>query len=152
MEKVIKDLYNELEIDNHLTEPEYTKYVKASYQVLVDNAKEGKLVLHNELPVYNELKGRFKDVVTKLIDFITAACSEYEVSKGRPMISSIVVVKETGEPAREFYGLSSIPYNICLDTWERQEVNPPEIVSTKRREFWLAELQETLEYWGKHDT
>ena len=42
MDKVIKDLYNELEVDNHLTEPEYNKYVKDSYLVLVENAKQGK--------------------------------------------------------------------------------------------------------------
>ena len=134
MDKVIKDVYNEVEIDDHLTEPEYAKYVKDTLQILVDNAKQGKLILSSELPVYNEIKGRF------------------EASKGRPMISSIVVNKETSEPNREFYGLSTVPYNLCLDTWERQEVDPPEIVISKRREYWLTELQETLEYWGKHDT
>ncbi|GAI17857.1 unnamed protein product [marine sediment metagenome] len=120
--------------------------------MLVDNAKEGKIVLYSELPVFNELKGRFKDVATKLVDFIIGACSEYEESKGRPLISSIVVNKENGEPTKNFYGLSSVPYNLCMDTWERQEVEPPEIVTTKRREFWLSELQETLEYWGKYET
>lgn len=152
MDDVIKDVYNALEVDDHLTEPEYSKYVKESYQVLVDNAKQGKLILANELPIYNELKGRFKDVVEKLVDFIVLGCSEYEATKGRPMISSIVVAKGSGEPSQEFYGLSTVPYNLCLDTWERQEINPPEIVINKRREFWLTELQETLEYWGKHDT
>ena len=152
MDKVIKDVYNALEVDENLTEPEYAKYVKESYQVLVDNAKQGKLILANELPVYNDLKGRFKDAVDKLIDFIILGCSEYEASKGRPMISSIVVVKGTNEPSGEFYGLSTVPYNLCLDTWERQDIDPPEIVTAKRREFWLAELQETLEYWVKYET
>ena len=152
MDKVIKDVYNEVEIDDHLTEPEYAKYVKDTLQILVDNAKQGKLILSSELPVYNEIKGRFKEAIDRIIDLVVLGCSEYEASKGRPMISSIVVNKETSEPNREFYGLSTVPYNLCLDTWERQEVDPPEIVISKRREYWLTELQETLEYWGKHDT
>ena len=151
MEELIKELYDEWKVDSHLTEPEYIKFVKDSYPVLVENAKLGKIIFYGELPVFDELKKRFSDVAAKLIGFIVGACSEYEVTKGRPLISAIVVNKDTGEPGRGFYGLSAVPQNLSMDTWEGQDMEPPEIVIKKRREFWLSELQETLEYWGKHE-
>ena len=151
MEELIKELYDEWEVDNHLTEPEYIKFVKDSHQVLVENAKLGKVIFYDELPVINELKGRFKDATSKLIGFIVGACSEHEAAKGRPLISAIVINRDTNEPGKGFYGLSAVPYNLCLGTWEEQDIEPPEIVINKRQEFWLSELQETLEYWGKHE-
>ena len=151
MEKLIKELYDEWEVDNHLTEPEYIKFVKDTYQVLVEKAKTGKMTFYGELPAFNELKGRFKDAASKLIGLIVGACGEYEVTKGRPIISAIAISKDTGEPGRGFYSLSTVPYNLCLDTWEKQDMEPPEIVIKKRQEFWLSELQAVLEYWGKHD-
>lgn len=152
MENLIKELYDEWEVDNHLTEPEYIKFVKETYDVLVENAKSGKMAFYGELPVFNELKGRFKDAASKLIGLIVGACGEYEVTKGRPLISAIVISKDTGEPGRAFYSLSIVPHNLCLDTWEGQDIEPPSIVINKRQEFWLTELQASLEYWGKHDT
>ncbi len=152
MEKLIKELYDEWEVDSHLTEPEYVKFVKDTYQVLVEKAKLGKVIFYGELPVFNQLKERFKDAASKLIGSIVGACSEYEATKGRPLISAIVISKDTSEPGRGFYGLSTVPYNLCLDTWEGQDIEPPSIVVNKRQEFWLSELQETLGYWGKHDT
>lgn len=152
MENLIKELYDEWEVDNHLTEPEYIKFVKETYDVLVENAKSGKMTFYGELPVFNELKGRFKDAASKLIGLIVGACGEYEVTKGRPLISAIVISKDTGEPGRAFYSLSIVPHNLCLDTWEGQDIEPPSIVINKRQEFWLTELQASLEYWGKHDT
>jgi len=152
MEKLIKELYDEWEVDSHLTEPEYIKFVKDTYQVLVEKAKSGKVIFYGELPAFNQLKERFKDAASKLIGSIVGACSEYEATKGRPLISAIVISKDTSEPGRGFYGLSTVPYNLCLDTWEGQDVEPPSIVINKRQEFWLSELQETLGYWGKHDT
>jgi len=152
MEKLIKELYDEWQVDSHLTEPEYIKFTKDTYQVLVENAKSGKMTFYGELPVFNELKGRFKDAASKLIGLIVGACGEYEVTKGRPLISAIVISKDTDEPGRGFYSLSVVPHNFCLDTWEGQDIEPPEIVIKKRQEFWLSELQATLEYWGKYDT
>jgi len=152
MEKLIKELYDEWEVDSHLTEPEYVKFVKDTYQVLVEKAKSGKIIFYGELPAFNQLKERFKDAASKLIGSIVGACSEYEATKGRPLISAIVISKDTSEPGRGFYGLSTVPYNLCLDTWEGHDIEPPSIVINKRQEFWLSELQETLGYWGKHDT
>jgi len=152
MEKLIKELYDEWKVDSHLTEPEYIKFVKDSYQVLVEKAKLGKIIFYGELPAFNQLKERFKDTASKLIGFIVGACSEYETTKGRPLISAIVISKDASEPGRGFYSLSAVPHNLCLDTWEGQDIEPPKIVINKRQEFWLSELQETLEYWGKHDT
>ena len=152
MEKLIKELYDEWQVDSHLTEPEYIKFTKDTYQVLVENAKSGKMTFYGELPVFNELKGRFKDAASKLIGLIVGACGEYEVTKGRPLISAIVISKDTGEPGRGFYSLSVVPHNFCLDTWEGQDIEPSSIVINKRQEFWLSELQATLEYWGKYDT
>ena len=98
MEELIKELYDEWEVDSHLTEPEYIKFVKDSYQVLVENAKLGKIIFYGELPVFDELKRRFSDAASKLIGFIVGACSEYEATKGRPLISAIVIGRDTSEP------------------------------------------------------
>ncbi len=152
MEELIKELYDEWKVDKHLTEAEYTRFVKDSYQVLVESAKAGKVIFYGELPVFDELKERFGNTASKLIGFIVGACSEYETTKSRPLISAIVVSRDTREPGGGFYGLSAVPYNLCRDTWEEQDVEPPEIVISKRQEFWLSELQEALEYWGKCDT
>ena len=95
MEKLIKELYDEWEVDSHLTEPEYIKFVKDTYQVLVEKAKSGKVIFYGELPAFNQLKERFKDVASKLIGSIVGACSEYEATKGRPIISAIVISKDT---------------------------------------------------------
>jgi len=151
MEELIKELYDEWEVGNYLTEAEYAQYVKDSYQVLVNSAKSGKMVFYGELPAFDELKERFGDAVPTLIGSIVGACSEYEATKGRPLISSIVINKETREPGEGFYGLSAVPYNLCKDTWEGQTMEPPWIVTSKRQEFWLSELKETLEYWGKYE-
>ena len=152
MEKLLKELYDEWKVDSHLTEPEYIKFVKDTYPALIENAKSGKIVFYGELPVFNQLKERFKDAAPKLIGSIVGACGEYEATKGRPLISAIVISRDTSEPGRGFYSLSTIPYNLCLDTWEGQDIEPPSIVINKRQEFWLSELQAVLEYWGKHDT
>jgi len=151
MEELITELYEELGVDRYLTEAEYAQFVKDSYQVLVESAKAGKIIFYGELPVFDELKERFGDDVSTIIGFIVGACSEYEVTKSRPLISAIVINRDTREPGWGFYGLSAVPYHLCMDAWEEQGKKPPEIVVGKRQEFWLSELQETLEYWGKHD-
>ena len=151
MNELAGELYSEWEVDKYLEKAEYIEYVRDAYRVLVESAKMGRLIFYGELPMFNELKERFGDTVSSLIGSITGACSEYEVTKGRPSISAVVVDKETSEPGGGFYSLSAVPYNLCKGTWEEQDVTPPEIVMNKRREFWLSELQETLDYWGKHD-
>ena len=151
MEELIKELYDEWKVDKYLTEVEYTRFVKDSYQVLVESAKSGRVVFYGELPVFDELKERFGDAVSTLIGSIVGACSEYEVTKSRPLISAIVISKDASEPGGGFYGLSTVPHHLCRDIWEEQDVKPPEIVINKRQEFWLSELQETLEYWGTYD-
>ena len=152
MEELIKELYDEWEVASYLTEAEYTRLVKDSYQVLIENAKSGKIIFYGELPVFNELRERFGDAVSTVIGFIVGACSEYEATRGRPLVSAIVINQDTREPGLGFYGLSTVPYHLCRDIWEEQGKRPPEVVMTKRQEFWLSELQGTLEYWGKYDT
>jgi len=152
MDKLIKELYDEWQIDSHLTEPEYIKFTKDTYQILIEKAKSGKMIFYGELPAFNQLKERFKDAAPQLIGSVVGACSEYEATKGRPLVSAIVLSRDTSEPGRGFYSLSTVPYNLCMDTWEQQDIEPPEVVINKRHEFWLSELQATLEYWAKHDT
>ena len=150
MEELARELYEEWEVDSRLAVEEYIKYVKDTYQVLVENAKSGKLTFYGELPVFNELRERFGDAVSALIGAIVGACSEYEATKGRPLISAIVISRDTSEPGAGFYGLPAVPYNLCRDIWEGRDIRPPEIVINKRQDFWLNELKETLEFWGKH--
>ena len=152
MEELIGELHEDWEVDKYLSKPEYTKYVMDSYDVLIERAKSGRTIFYGELPVFDELKERFGDTASTLIGSIIGACSEYEITKNRPTISSIVINRETREPGEGFYSLSAVPYHLCRYAWEEQNIKPPQIVVQKREEFWLSELQETLEYWGKHDT
>ena len=151
MEELIAELYDEWGVSSYLAKAEFTTLVNDCYQVLVDRAKSGRLIFYGELPAFNELKERFGDTVSTLIGSIAGACSEYEATKNRPLISAIVVSRDTSEPGAGFYGLSAVPYHLCRDIWEEQDIKPPEIVIHKRQEFWLSELQEALEYWGTDD-
>jgi len=152
MEELIKELYEEWEVASYLTEAEYLQFVKESHQALVENAKLGKIIFYGELPAFEELKERFGDAISTVIGLIVGACSEYETTRGRPSISAIVINQDTHEPGSGFYGLSTVPYHLCREIWEEQGKRPPEIVITKRQEFWLSELQQALDYWAKYDT
>ena len=151
MEELIKELYEEWAVADHLTEAEFIRFVRDSHRALVENARLGQIIFYGELPVFEELKERFGDDVSAVIGYIVGACSEYETSRNRPSISAIVINQESHQPGRGFYGLSMIPYHLCQDIWEEQGKYPPEIVINKRQEFWLSELQQTLEYWGKYE-
>ena len=78
MDEIIRELYHDWSVADHLTEAEYTGFVKGTYPVLVDRAKSGRTVFYGELPVFNELKERFGDTAAILIGFIVGGCSEYE--------------------------------------------------------------------------
>ncbi|MDP2931272.1 MAG: hypothetical protein Q8O05_02095 [Chloroflexota bacterium] len=152
MDELIKELYEAWGVkDYHLSQPDYAKYVKDAHRILVENAKAGKVVYYGELPVFNVLKERFGDDAARLIGLILGACSEYEASRGRPLISSIVVSQDTSEPGRGFYGLAAVPVSLSTATWEGQGKKPPQIVIGKREDFWLDELQDTLDYWAIHE-
>ena len=151
MDEVISELFDEWEVSDFLSRDEYATLVKDCYQVLVDNAKLGKVLFYGELPLFEKLKERFKDDVSKVVGVIVGACSEYEATRGRSLISAIIINQDTREPGVGFYGLSAVPYHLCRETWEEQGKKPPEIVITKRQEFWLSELKDTLDYWGKHE-
>ncbi len=152
MEAVLKDLYREWGVDKHLSEEEYAKFTLNTYEMLIKHAKAGQTVFYGELPVLNELKERFGDTAARLIGSIIDACSEYEALRGRPLISSIAINRDTREPSGGFYRLSPIPLHLCTDTWEEQDISPPDIVLSKRQELWLTEFRETLEYWAKQET
>ena len=153
MEELVKELYEEWEVASyHLTEADFIRFVRDSHRALVESARLGRIIFYGELPVFDEIKERFSDNVAKIIGFILGACSEYEVTKGRPLISAVVISQDTREPDGEFYGLSTVPYHLCQDVWEEPVKTPPEIVISKRQEFWLSELQQTLDFWGKCDT
>ncbi len=153
MEELVKELYEEWEVVSYgLAEADFIRFVRDSHRALVESARLGGVIFYGELPAFDEIKERFGNNVAKIIGFILDACSEYEVTRGRPLISAVVVNQGTREPDGGFYGLSTAPYYLCQDVWERPGKRPPEIVISKRQEFWLSELQQTLDFWGKCDT
>jgi hypothetical protein len=147
VERIIKKLYREWQVDSYLTEIEYTEFVKDSYPLIVERAKAGETIFYGELPCFNVLRDRFADGVRKVIGFIVGACSEYETANDRPPISAIVITKDTGEPGEGFYGLSLIPPNLSMDMWELQHRTPTEAVANEREKFWLEQLKKVFNHW-----
>ena len=153
MEALIKKLYREWNVNRRLGEEEYIKLVKATYLALKKKAKAGELVFYGELEAFNKLKERgFRgNVLALLIGTIVGACSEYEAENGRPLLSSLVISKDKGEPGLGFYYLSKVPPSLSRENWEKKKVTPPEVVIRHRQEFWLSEVQKVHEWWQKVD-
>ena len=92
---------------------------------LISTAKRGEVIFYRELGI-----GR-----GKAAGQILGEICEYEHSRGRPLLSAIVVNKAKGMPSEGFWGLSAIPQKLT----EKQ-----------RPVFWARELNKVIDYWRSH--
>jgi hypothetical protein len=147
LDEIIKKLYFEWGVSSYLSEEEYDQFVRDSYGVIVNCAKQGNTIFYGELPSFNVLWTRFADGVRKVIGFIVGACSEYETANDCPPISAIVITKDTGEPGDGFYGLSVVPRRLSMEMWELRGRKPTAAVVSEREAFWLEQLRKVFDYW-----
>ena len=136
-----KKLYYEYDVDRGLSEIDYIQLVKDSYMELTRIAREGNLVLYGDLGVFQKLRGGgYKgDELLILLGAIVGACSEYEAANDRPLLSSIVINRDTRKPGAGFFYLSKVPASLSRRNWEDKNLRPPEIVMRQRDAFWLHE-------------
>lgn len=148
-----KKIYYEYDVDRGLSEIEYIQLVKDAYSELENEAKAGTLVFYEELEVFQKLRERgYKgNELLVLLGAIVGACSEYEAENGHPLLSSIVINRDTRRPGLGFYYLSKVPPALSRKNWEDKNIRPPEIVMRQRDAFWLYEVQKVHERWQKAD-
>ena len=148
-----KKIYYEYDVDRGLSELEYIQLVKDAYSELKNEAKAGNLVFYEELEVFQKLRERgYKgNELLVLLGAIVGACSEYEAENGHPLLSSIVINRDTCRSGLGFYYLSKVPPALSRKNWEDKNIRPPEIVMRQRDAFWLYEVQKVHEWWQKAD-
>lgn len=146
-----KKLYYEYDVDRGLSEIDYIQLVKDVYMELTRIAREGSLVLYGDLGAFRKLKGSgYKgNELLVILGAIVGACSEYEAANDRPLLSSIVINRDTRKPGSGFFYLSTVPPALSRKNWEDNNVRPPEIVMRQRDVFWLHEVQKVHQWWQK---
>ncbi len=146
-----KKLYYEYDVDRGLSEIDYIQLVNDSYMELTRIAREGNRVLQGDLGVFQKLKGGgYKsNELLIILGAIVGACSEYEAANDRPLLSSIIINRDTRKPGSGFFYLSKVPASLSRRNWEDKNLRPPEIVMRQRDAFWLHEVQKVHEWWQK---
>jgi len=151
-EKILKEIYQE-----HrklgcviITWDEWEEKVKKAYYVLVIRAKE---IDRDNIPItYSELGTKIElnpisEWFQLKIGWICGACSEYEYYAGRPLISALVISKETNKPGMGFWALPGIPPNLRRDCRIGDSTPFPIDRNKERDEFWLEELKKIDSVW-----
>lgn len=129
---------------------EWKDKVSGAYSELVRRAKE---LNFDEMPItYGELGSKIglypdPDWFQLKIAHIVGACSKYEHRQGRPLISALVVNKDTYRPGKGFWGLEGILPR--LRKVVRIEDITPEWLDKDRDDFWVKELKKIDKEW-KH--
>jgi len=148
-ELFVKKLYYEYGVNRGLSEIDYIQLVKDAYIELSRIAREGNVVLYEDLGVFSKLRERGckGSEVLILLGAIVGACSEHEAKNGRPLLSAIVINKDTHKPGLGFFYLSKVPAVLSRKNWEDKNIRPPEVVMRQRDAFWLGETQRVHEWW-----
>ncbi len=100
---------------------------------------------------YSELGGKIgltviSDWFNLKIALVLYACAEYAYIRQFPLITAVVVNKDTGQPGKGFWGLPWIPVSLRKQT--RVEDLTPFHLDSNRDKFWIEELK-SLDSWGK---
>jgi uncharacterized protein YuzE len=129
---------------------EWEEKVRKAYPMLTKRARE---MPYDEMPIaYGELGAKIglyplSDLFPLKIGWICGACSEYEHCEGRPLISALVVNKETSRPGKGFWGLPGIPRHL-RKTSGIGEITPfPLDRDAQRDAFWIEQLKQIDRVW-----
>ncbi len=106
-------------------------YVKNVRPILIEVAKK------RTVTTYSELMERLDGPGRAYIGEVVGEVSIIESREERPLLSAVVVRKDTKMPGEGFWGL----------TYETQSAKS----EVDRRNFWESELNKVYDYWQRHD-
>ncbi len=119
------------------------KVIKA-YSELIGVAQRGELITYSKLGI-GKLRISQEWLYPK-IGWILGACSHYEWMDNRPLISALVVNKETGRPSKGFWGLPGIPSGLRMSV-RVDEIDQLIVTSPEQDEFWAREVEKVYREW-----
>jgi len=151
-EKVLKQIFNRYRGAPGfviVTWEEFRDLVKKTYPLLIDAAKEERVI------TYGEVGGKIdlyvgSEYFRLKIGSVVGACSDYENIKGRPLISAIVVSDTTKYPGQGFWGSSRIPDNIRLNI-QHSDIESGYKMTNEMLDFWTSEVRRGFDWWKVHD-
>jgi len=123
---------------------EWKDKVMKAYSELIGVAKRGGLITYSELGI-GKLRISQEWLYPK-IGWILGACSHYEWIENRPLISALVVSKETNRPSKGFWGLPGIPSGLRMSV-SVDELDPLIATSPEQDEFWAREVDKVYREW-----
>lgn len=102
---------------------------------------------------YSELGGKIGLVVISewfnlKIALVLYACAEYAHVRQFPLITAVVVNKDTGQPGKGFWRLPWIPGSLRKQGRIEEDITSFRL-DASRDKFWVAELKR-LDSWGKN--
>lgn len=104
----------------------------AIYQRLVETAKQGGTVSYSQIAPLAGLDMSNPADRTRMGDILDEI-SRYEHSKGRPLLSAVVIRANLGQPGQGFYSLANE-----LGLYDGR---------TRELEFFVSELNRVHDYW-----
>ena len=111
-ETVLKEIYDEFkDFGPKLSWDEFAKGVHDLRQRLIEKAKSRETEYYSDI-----MNGR------ALIGKLLGAISEYELRRGRPPLSAIVIRKDTKMPGRGFFTVPSLRDEIVTMTKEEGQI------------------------------
>jgi len=115
-----------------------SKHVEETRPRLIEAARNRKTI------TYGELTKKFR-ICRGDIGSILRAIGIIEHQQNRPLLSSVVINKITGNPGVEFLSLPGIPENLKR---ARGKKNPTlHYFNEGEQKFWKSELGNTWDYW-----
>lgn len=109
-------------------------------RTLIEIARKMKTITYGEIA--EEL-----GIANEAVGNVVGEVSIYECEKERPLLSVVVVRKDTRNSGGGFFGLPCIPKN--LQRKEGELRNP--ILSASESSFWEAELNRVRGWWASHN-
>lgn len=132
-----------------MDQSEWESLVKQAYLLLINRAMT---TPYNRITMtYSELGAKIGLVPISewfhlKIAWILYACATLAYNKMLPMITALVVNRETGQPGKGFWGFDDIPQELYRAS-SRDDITPFKL-DEKRDTFWVEELKR-IDKWGK---
>jgi len=144
-EKMLHELYRQQVSDGcFLDWEEWRDKVMKAYSELMGVAQKGELITYSQLGIGKLRISR--DWLYPKIGWTIGACSCYEWMENRPLISALVISKETNRPSKGFWGLPGIPSSLRMSA-RVDELDPLLTTSPEQDEFWAREVDKVYREW-----
>jgi len=117
-----------------------SKHVEETRPILIEAARNRKTI------TYGELTKKFR-ICRGDIGRLLGAISIIEHRQNRPLLSSVVINKITGNPGVEFLFLPGIQETIKRVGGQKNPIL--HYYNEGEEKFWKSELEKTWDYWQK---